>query len=44
MLWWLSGKEPNCNTGDEGLIPGLGGSLEDGTPAPPVFLPGESHG
>ena len=33
MLWWLSGKESNCNTGNEGLIPGLGGSLEDGTAA-----------
>ena len=24
--WWLSGKEPACNTGDGGLILGLGRS------------------
>ena len=30
--WWLSGKEPACNAGDPGLIPGLGTS------------PGEGHG
>ena len=24
--WWLSGKEPACNAGDVGSIPGLGRS------------------
>ena len=28
--WWLSGKEPVCNTGDMGLIPGSGRSSEEG--------------
>ena len=32
LLWWLSGKESACSTGDLGLIPGLGGS------------PGAGHG
>ena len=27
---WLSGKEPVCNVGDLGLIPGLGRSLGEG--------------
>ena len=22
LSWWLSGKEPTCNAGDAGLIPG----------------------
>ena len=26
LLWWLSGKESACNTGDMDLIPGLGRS------------------
>ena len=24
LPWWLSGKEPTCNAGDGGLIPGSG--------------------
>ena len=24
--WWLRGKEPTCNAGDAGSIPGLGRS------------------
>ena len=28
LAHWLSGKESACNTGDEGLIPGWGRSLE----------------
>ena len=43
LPWWLSGKESSCNARNTGLIPGLGGSLEEGM-ATPVFLPGESHG
>ena len=44
-LWWLSGKESACNTGDLGSIPGLGRSPGGGNGYPtPVFLPGESHG
>ena len=30
MLWRLSGKEPTCNVGDPGLIPGLGRSHGEG--------------
>ena len=26
---WLSGEESTCDTGDAGLIPGLGDSLEE---------------
>ena len=26
LPWWLSGKESACNSGDLGLIPGLGRS------------------
>ena len=42
-------KEPACNAGDLGLIPGLGRSPGGGTPGggwqpTPAFLPGESHG
>ena len=33
-----------AHTGDVGLIPGRGGPLEEDMAAPPVFLPGESHG
>ena len=29
---------------DMGLIPGLGGALEEGMEPTPVFSPGESHG
>ena len=32
LLWWLSGKEPACNAGDMGSIPGSGRS------------PGAGHG
>ena len=40
------GKEPACNAGDPGLIPGLGRSPgeRNGNPQPtPVFLPREFH-
>ena len=30
LLWWLSGKEPACNAGDMGSIPGLGRSPGEG--------------
>ena len=36
------GKESACNTGDPGLIPGLGRSPEEGN-GYPVFMPGEFH-
>ena len=39
----LAGKESACNTGDLGLIPGLGRSPEERLPTP-VFWPGEFHG
>ena len=32
--WWLSGKEPVCNTGDMGLIPGSGRSSGGGNDNP----------
>ena len=39
------GKESACNSGDLGLIPGLGRSPGEGNGLTiPVFLPGESHG
>ena len=39
------GKEPACNAGDLGLIPGLGRSPEGRERLPtPVFWPGEFHG
>ena len=44
--WWLSGKESASIatiTGDVGLIPGLGISLEEDMITTPVFLPGEFH-
>ena len=47
---WFSSKESTCNagdTGDTGLVPGLGRSPGEGDPlAQPtqVFLPGKSHG
>ena len=31
LPWWLSGKEPACNTGDLGSIPESGRSLEEET-------------
>ena len=38
-------KEPACNAGDVGLIPGLGRSPEEGKGSPTlVFWPGECHG
>ena len=39
------GKEPACNTGDMGLIPGSGRfpGVGNGKPTP-VFLPGEFYG
>ena len=30
LSWWLGGKEPACNAGDMGWIPGLGRSPEGG--------------
>ena len=36
-------KEPTCNVGDLGSIPGSGRSPGEWQPTP-VFLPGESHG
>ena len=48
-IWGFPGgsdsKESACNTGDPGLIPGLGRSpgVREWQPTP-VFLPGESHG
>ena len=45
FAWWLSGKEHACHagdTGDVGLIPGLGRSPGGGAwQLIPVFLPGE---
>ena len=38
-----AGKESLCNTGDQGLIPGLGRYAGEGTDKP-VFLPGKFHG
>ena len=38
-----AGKEPACNVGDLGSIPGLGRSPGGGNPTP-VFWPGELHG
>ena len=32
--WWLSGKEPVCNAGDMGLIPGSGRSPGEGNDNP----------
>ena len=38
--WWLSGKEPACNAGDGGLIPGLGRSPRRSKwQSSPVFMP-----
>ena len=31
LPWWLSGKESTCNAGVMGSIPGLGGSLGEGS-------------
>ena len=41
-----TGKEPACNAGDPGLIPGWGRSPGEGICYPPVFLgfPGSSDG
>ena len=37
-----AGKEPICNAGDPGLIPGLGSSPGEGIGYPLQYLPGES--
>ena len=37
-------KNPPANTGDVGLIPGLGRSPRRGPDNPPVFLSGKSNG
>ena len=34
LLWWLSGKESNCNAGDLGSTPGLGRYPEEGNSNP----------
>ena len=34
MLWWLSGKESACNTGDVGLTPGSRRFSEEGDDNP----------
>ena len=34
LTWWLSCKEPTCNTGDVGLIPGWGRSPGEGNGNP----------
>ena len=45
FLGGSDGKEPACNAGDTGLVPGSGRSPGGGNGNPlPVFLPGESHG
>ena len=35
--WWLSGKEPACNAGDVGSVPGLGRSPGGGNGCPPQY-------
>ena len=37
------GKEPACNKGDLGFIPGLGRSPGEGNGYPPVFFPRKFH-
>ena len=45
FLWWLSGKESACNTGDVGSIPGSGGSPWKGNGNPLQYSGLEkSHG
>ena len=45
LPWWLSGKEPTCNAGDPGSIPGWGRFPGGGNGNPTgVLLPGKSHG
>ena len=34
LPWWLSSKEPACDAGDLGSIPGLGRSLGEGNSRP----------
>ena len=34
LPWWLSGKEPSCNSGDMGVIPGSGISPGEGNGSP----------
>ena len=34
LAWWLSGKEPACNSGDMGVIPGSGISPGEGNGSP----------
>ena len=34
LPWWLSSEESACNSGDTGLIPGLGRSLGEGNGNP----------
>ena len=43
---WLSGKEPACNAGDSGSIPGSGRSPGEGNgnPLQYSFFPRKSHG
>ena len=45
LPWWLSGKEPTCNAGDPGSIPGWGRFPGGGNGNPTgVLLPWKSHG
>ena len=48
MLWGLPGgsdnKEPACNAGDPGSVPGSGRSAGEGNGYPLPFLLGEFHG
>ena len=45
LPWWISGKESAFDTGDVGLIPGLGISPGEGNGNPILYLlPGKSHG
>ena len=34
LPWWLSGKEPACNAGDPGSVPGSGRSPGEGNGSP----------
>ena len=45
VSWWLRGKAPACNAGDQGSIPGLGRFLWRRKWQPTlVFLPRQFHG
>ena len=44
LPWWLRGKESGCNTGDLGLIPGLGRSPGGGFATHSSILAWRIHG